>query len=273
MRQTAGFLGAQTLDVARLRTDVGKPDASTLYILGSGSSVEKLSTLDFKHIGGQCSIGINAWPLHDFVPDAFAFEPVPRRDSDHFHTMSLLAREDIVRKQPLVLFLKPRDQVEIEQFFQVPLELRGRVRMYGRVQPLTRRLRNLGVDLRLLFAHLRRSVHPIAIDSGASILRLCYIGMLAGFARIVFVGVDLNTTQYFWEKNPTYLEKRGLEKFSSGQVGGVHETLNPDNRPFVVTDMVGALSGIAGDRGIELSVASETSELAGTIKVHRFGEP
>lgn len=273
MRQMAGRLGAETLDAAKLKSELGKPNATTLYILGSGSSVENLSARDFQRIEAQCSIGINAWPLHDFVPDAFAFEPVPQRDSDHYRTMSLLDRDDIFKSQPLVLFLKPRNEIETEQFFQIPVELRGRVRMYGRVQPLTRRLQNLEVDLRSLFARLSRSAHPIAIDSGASIVRLASIGLLGGFSRIVFVGVDLNTTQYFWEKNPTYLEKYGLDKFSSGQQGVVHETLNPENRPFVVTDMVGALSGVARDLGIEVLVASEVSELAKIIGVLRFEEP
>jgi hypothetical protein len=82
-------LNASILEPLELRSRIGKPHADTLFILGSGASVEDLGPEYFREINSQVSVGINAWPLHHFVPDLYAFEPVPEGDSDHYRTMSL----------------------------------------------------------------------------------------------------------------------------------------------------------------------------------------
>jgi len=98
-------LGMGVLDYRFLRKSLGKPDADTFFILGSGSSVEDLVPSDFEKIHSQVSVGINAWPLHHFVPDIYAYEPVPADDGSHYRTMSRLKRPDIIEALPRILFL------------------------------------------------------------------------------------------------------------------------------------------------------------------------
>ena len=138
----AAELGVGVLDYQSLRTSLGKPDADTFFILGSGASVEDLAPSDFETIRSQVSVGINAWPLHHFVPDIYTYEPVPVDDGSHYKTMSMLNRPDIIEASPRILFLKPRDDVEALQLQQIPAPLINGTFLYGRFQPFTRSTKN-----------------------------------------------------------------------------------------------------------------------------------
>ncbi len=248
-------------------------ERTTLFILGSGSSVELIDDAGFSMIRSGLSIGINAWPLHTFVPDVYAYEPSDDETSDHFHTLSMLGRPDVLERSPAVLILRPRNELERSQLAQIPHELQGRTFLYGRLIPATRKAENLGGDLRQFFGDARkRGSLTVLPDSGATIVRLASLGLLLGYKRIVFVGVDLNNSRYFWEENPAYLKRLGLTSFDSGQRQAVHETMSPKNRPFIVTEMIRSLSDV-GQRvfGAELLVASETSALSEFLPTYDFG--
>lgn len=239
------------------------------YVLGSGSSVENLSSRDFDVISTRVSVGINAWALHDFVPDIYSFEPVPSRLSDHFYTMLLLNRPEVLDRNPSILFLKPRTPVELEQLRMVPPELADRLMIYGRFQPFTRQPANLESDFQVI-RYLKSQNLSVLPDSGASIIRMAFLAAVLGFSRIVFVGVDLNHTEYFWERNSEYLKRRGLKNFESGQLGRTHETLSNVNRAFGVVDILRALRNFGEAHGFSLEVSNPSSVLAEFLPVHNF---
>ena len=68
LRKSAGLPG---FDVSEFRARKG---SDTLYVLGSGASVGRLTRADFDAIAAADSIGLNFWLLHDFVPDFYQFE-------------------------------------------------------------------------------------------------------------------------------------------------------------------------------------------------------
>ena len=272
VKKVANSCGAKTFDFDRMGGRLTGKGQRVFYVLGSGSSIEELSPENFDTISREVSVGINAWALHDFIPNIYAFEPVPERDSDHYSTMQLLDREDVVSRKPTIMFLKPRNPIEVEQLRMVPVALQSRTLLYGRFQPYTRETMNLAGDLNMVWnlASRKLSVLP---DSGASIVRMAFLGLLLGFSKIVFVGVDLNHTEYFWEKNPGYLEKFGRSVFSSGQKKSTHETLTTDNRAFSVLDMVVALHNVARQCGVSVEVVSSRSLLADYLPLHEFPPP
>lgn len=239
-------------------------ERDTFFILGSGSSVNLVNDRGFRVIRRGFSIGINAWPLHPFVPDVYAYEPVNDQKSDHFQTLSMLNHPDVLERSPAVLILRPRNPLENSQLSQIPHELSGRTFLYGRVTPATRIASNLLADLYSYF-RIAGGINGLTVllDSGATIVRLASLGLLLGYKKIVFVGVDLNNSRYFWEENPVYLARRNLTSFVSGQTMDIHETMIAENRPFVVTEMIGSLSNIAAQLfGAKFFVASQDSALA-----------
>ena len=269
VKKIASSCGARTFDFDDMKDRLRHKGQGVFYVLGSGSSIERLSAENFETISRGVSVGINAWVLHDFVPDIYAFEPVPDRDSDHYSTMQLLNREDVLRRMPTVMFLKPRNPVEVEQLRMVPSLLQSETFLYGRFQPYTRATKNLADDFNLASKLVLRNLSVLP-DTGASIVRMAFLGLLLGFSKIVFVGVDLNHTEYFWERNPNYLKKFSLTAFASGQKEPTHETLTTNNRAFSVLDTVAALARIAHSWGSSLEVTSPKSMLAQFLGIHKW---
>jgi len=268
-RKLAGLTdAAERMVLQELRSRVEE----TFFILGSGSSVEDETSLRFRVISQGVSVGINAWAIHDFVPTMYSFEPEARRESDHFKTLSILNRPEVLSAKPAILILRPRTPTESEQIGQLVEPLISRTMLYGRVAVPTRSLRNLPRDTAVSLKLLATNLSPVVtMDSGASIVRMTSLALQIGFRKIVYVGVDLNHTEYFWEKNPSYLERRGLSSFESGQIGPRHETLNPAARPFPVTDVIrGIRDGLKDEGVVQLYSGSPTSELAKFLPVFRW---
>jgi len=100
---------------------------------------------------------------------------------------------------PRILFLNTWDGIEALQVQRIPPALLDKVLLHGRYQPFTRSTKNLAPDPDRVLEHLARSGAPALLDLGASIIPMTCPGILIGSRRIVFVNVDLNNTDYFWE--------------------------------------------------------------------------
>ena len=274
VREQSQFAGIKTHAQKSFLHMLESRNKETFFILGSGSSVEDNSRLKFEVIREGVSVGVNAWVLHDFIPSFYAYEPVPVRDSDHYRTLGILNRPDVLSAEPYVLVLRPRTPVEFEQLGQIPQELFPKTVLYGRVAMSTRRKELLQRDVDFSLTHLSQQTSPlVTMDSGATIVRMTSLALQLGYQRIVYVGVDLNHAEYFWEVNPAYLKRRGIESFSSGQSGTQHETLNPARRPFVVTEVIEKLfEGFATRNRVQMFSGSETSELAKFLPLFPWGD-
>lgn len=238
---------------------------NTFYILGSGESVEDISRVYWSQIRAQRSVGINNWGLHPFVPDAYSLESVPQigDGKDFRRALTFLNREEVRRRKPKILILRPRTLEDLKDVSLLSAELERNVSFYGRVSPATRRLRNLATDLRSYFSTVAPRNQSILLDSGASVVRMVSLGIVLGFRRIVLVGVDLNGSQYFWEKNSNYLLGLSGPPPVNNQRLAMHETTSRDNRPFDVITMLKALQHfLRVECGGELYVASSKSALA-----------
>lgn len=267
----AGRAGVKSLSLDDASLFIGpSPGADTLFILGSGASIEELSPKNFAEIALQRSIGINNWAVHSFVPDSFSFESVPHVGDgrDLPRALQLLDRRDILEKQPFILVLRPATPEGLAHLSYTPRDLTSKIRLYGRVTPATRLERNLEGDIESFFRHVAPRQSGVIIDSGASVVRLVALGILLGFRRIVLAGVDLNGSPYFWEKNPAYLEGFSGPLPANNQPHGLHETTTTGKRPFSVVTMLKALSDyFRSEHGGQLLVSSKNSMLSEFLPV------
>lgn len=252
--------------------------SSTLFILGSGESVEGLTSRQWGFVRRNVSIGINSWAVHDFVPDAYSFEEVESESySDVSSTLSiLLAREEVITRRPQILMLRPHSSTSPERIVQVPSELRSRVRLYGRTTLFTRETSNLPGDLRRVLRSMvsQRIRSGISLDAGMSVSRLITIGARAGFRKIVLIGVDLNSPRYFFDVNPGYWSRRNVEAFNPWRTRGtVHDTEETTTRNFPASVFIPALSSaINAVTGSQVFVSSHSSALASSMPVFRWGD-
>jgi hypothetical protein len=218
-----------------------------LFVLGSGPSVLGLTGAQFNRMRSGTTIGLNAWVLHDFIPDAYSFEEI---ENDDYIPVArafsqAIARPEVRSACPLVLHLRPKPETPAARLFTFPDEILPRTRFYGRVSVETRLVRNLERDLTaLLLAHKVGALAPqVLLDSGLSVARMVSLGILRDFKSIILIGIDLNSLSYFYEEDPRYLERRRLDYFDAwlGRTN-FHATEERNNRAFVASEFLPALA-------------------------------
>ena len=273
-RMMADRLGLAVLDTNFLAQFRAK--SPTLVVLGSGESVEEITPSQWKIIGDCVSVGINSWLVHEFIPDIYCFEQVQSSlDVDARDSMSaLLGREEVVNGAPAVLLLRPHSETPSHRVIEIPSGLRERTRVYGRTSVVTKDRRNLVRDLRQLIRYSVQGQLPesIVLDEGMSVARVLSLGVRAGFSSIVLVGVDLNSTQYFFEINPSYLTRRGMEDYNPWKKrGSVHGTEETETRTFPASTFIPAFAEAARQEvGTRVYVSSSSSALADRLPVFDF---
>ena len=272
-------LMADRLGLVALDTDFlaqFRAKSSTLVVLGSGESVEEVTPSQWKIIGDCVSVGLNNWLLHDFIPDVYSLEQMQIGDGkDARDSMSeLLGREEVVSRAPAVLLLRPHSETPSHRIIEIPSGLRERARVYGRTGVATKSRANLVRDIRQLIRYSVKGRLPesVAIDEGMSVARMLSLGVRAGFSSIVLVGVDLNSTQYFFDINPTYITRRGLEDYNpSKPSGSVHGTEETETRTFAASTFIPAFAEAAQQElGTNVYVSSSSSALAVHLPVVDF---
>ena len=268
LHRVAQTLGLPVLGSEAVRTlKALKPDATTAFILGTGASVADLSNRKLEHIQSQFSIGVNQWILHPMIPDVYAYEVDP-----DVRLLRALDRPEVRDKVPPLLFLKPSRPEDFSNASHLPKFMRERSYLYSRVNIWTRRETNIGLDLRKIIGPISGLRKPdVLLDNGASIARMLALCVMLGFQKIVLVGVDLNNVDYFWHRQPEYLNRLGYSSLDSGQRGRVHETLSLSRRPFPIDRYVrGIRAGLDGT--VTLMVESRFSLLAHHIEVWNLKE-
>jgi hypothetical protein len=245
---------------------LGKVKASdTLFVLGSGASINTLSPKDWEEIGRHDTVGLNFWLLHDFVPDTYVFEP-PKDLLDRealINNLSLRA-EDYCQTQ---LFMKDGerfDENELRGFLsdickavgeRVVLSLDWELRTEdpGQFQRQLVRLDRSGWlgSPRMPLPRKRASIFTIAL-----------MALRANYKRIVLCGVDLNNAAYFYDELRSHLISKGLQVPLLQEGGGPHLTDNEQFGALTVSRALEILNeNVLVPRGVELLVALRSSKL------------
>lgn len=271
-------LSAQHRNVAILQSaDLGVPRgpgrSAELFILGSGPSVLELSDASKLRMRAGTTIGLNSWALHDFIPDAYSFEEMK---NDNYVSVAAglstaLSRQEVIAANPLVLHLRSRLGTPSRRLVSVSPELHLNTRYYGRVNVETRKLQNLEADLvALLQAQRSGAIAPhVLIDSGLSVARMMSLGIVRGFRSIILIGVDLSSSRYFFEEDPSYLARHNLHDFNPwiGRTAH-HPTEETLTRNFAASEFIPALASASlSSGGPRVYVGSQSSKLSKSIDV------
>lgn len=262
-------LGISSLDVRKL-VDRFDP-TQTLFILGSGESIENLGQDHWDEVARHTSIGVNAWPLHPFVADIYAFEPFDPQSTEYVQLYSQVLHEPrFSEKTPTILLFRPHNDLDAERYSLLPKDLQRASLLYGRIVPQTHERRNLLRDIEAVHqGHLSgRISQALVMDLGATIIRMVSLGYLLGYKNIVLAGVDLNGGDYFWQKNPQRLVDRGIESFSPGHNRVVHETMTRDVKAFILTEVLEEFQKLFTHAGGSLFTASRESALASFLPTY-----
>jgi hypothetical protein len=215
---------------------------------------------------------MNAWVSHSFVPDAYSFEAdtILSPPSLEIRTMSAaLSSRALSHPETLLLLLRPKSQDLLHRMVKIPESLKPRAFMYGRHNLLTRSNATLRKDLGPLLAHRLKKLDdsPVLIDNGASAVRMIEVGLFAGFREIVLLGIDLNSSPYFWEAPDASSDLQKMRGFYHRPENAEHDTLETFDRPYSNLLFIEELAHAAERHfGATLYIGTEGSSLSGKIR-------
>lgn len=265
-----------------LRPICGNPlgslkQSNTLFILGSGGSINQLDDAAWAEIGAADSIGFNFWPLHDFVPSLYVTEICdvpPGQEANYANYRHLMAaRAADYAATPILI--KDGERVGedwlkryIEDF---PPSLRGNIALSWDWEVPDETPEALAASLRFWSACglLKHPAAPL-LRKRASIFYLILLGLRAGYERIVLCGVDLDNSAYFYQpREAEYAAKGRLIPQPVYAPTTVHKTDNPTLGEMTISVALAVLDReILQPQGVQLAVGLPSSRLHPMLPAH-----
>jgi hypothetical protein len=246
--------------------------SGTVFILGSGSSVNDLVEADWAVIGGHDSIGFNNWLIHGFVPTFYFVELGTFYAEDDVYTTDLLRRR-LADLGDMPIIAESKCWLRPEGFSsRLPRELRDRLHFYAPYSLRTTSVEVVAWVLRRGRSVWRRGSCDLKtmIHHRASLSALVLFAFLAGYEEIVLVGVDLNDSRYFWETDDEFLHGAPGPPVYPGEV---HMTVDPaataSEVAVPIDDYLRLLdSTVLRPNGVSLQVANPRSLLSAFLPVY-----
>ena len=201
----------QSLKLSPLKT------SDTVFILGSGASINQIPDAKWKVIGSHDSIAMNFWLVHPFVPRIYLFENIKsgedqdlmlevfrdfleRRAGDYRDTVKIISEFVPLTERQLAL--------DIPEAFQRSLYIGYSANI------IARDARELVTGLRyMLKKGVFRQRDHIAwhFKCAGSVLAALSLAVCMGYKRIVLCGIDLGNGEYFYQDPERYPEARDWE--------------------------------------------------------------
>ncbi len=273
LRHRRATFGVRCLRFGAYRT------SQTLFVLGSGASINRLDARQWSRIRSADSFGINNWIVHEFTPTYYGIE-MPTVDPADVYSRTcenFLHNLDLAKSRySSVPILYTRAHNRPFPMRGVPAELAGNlyqvpeVRLRGRSREAVRDHLAFAGRVGWLSPRAR---YDVGLTKRASLFRVVHFGVVGGYRNIVLCGVDLSTTAYFFQDDPAPYANRGcrLDHVAMLQRGAVHNTLDSDRGPLTIDVLLYLFAEqFLLPRGVRLFVASPSSALYPRIPLFDF---
>ncbi len=237
----------------------------TCFILGSGKSVNELNDYQWKIIKDNFSIGINKWLIHDFIPDAISLE---KNNFKQFYETILSGKRLVDSNLKFIFYPFHGFIIENKFPYKIQRDLTGRIRLLISHSQQIKKYSDL-TDLLQTKGSIKGFVNGarngFVYELNGSVFRLVNIAIAAGFKKIVFVGVDLNSgiDSYFWSNRPELLKRREVtnDMFHLGNFS-VHPTEDGNNSKLLMSEVIKIIATELKEKNVEFLVSSKNSKLS-----------
>lgn len=233
-----------------------------LFVLGSGSSINRLSQKNWDYIRLHDSFGFNHWVCHEFVPDFYMFE-VPRdRATKNILIHNLQCVWEEYSAIPKILKpLSPYRPPEIDglpAFLVEDLIYCHTISVGGENKEAYRK----NLEAIEVFCKREGMGFPsVKHQARASLDQIINFGLGAGYEKIVLCGVDLNSISYFYEEESPRI-RADVIKPSMNPHGEVHRTMDPAVGSLTIDQVIEVQNNfLARERGASIHVAFRSSAL------------
>lgn len=255
------------------RADVrARKQSNTLFILGSGGSINRLTDQQWQDIASGDSFGINHWLLHPFVPTYYAFEnSKPESRAIYFNNFAKVWDR---YADTLMLYKDgPRGK---KRFHMVPNPFRDRFYLLDNPSLPILSVGQIDLAMRVLRNLLRwdsRKQKLTLYRKRASLLTIVEFGLATGYKEIVLCGVDLNTSDFFYDSMREALTEQGYLIPQPVHHDGIHKTENPRHGEVTVSQLLRKFNDLVlKPEGVKLYIGSPTSALADWLPYYWEGK-
>ncbi len=236
----------------------------TLFVLGSGASINDYGKREWSAIAAADSVGFNNWMLHPFLPTFFVTEPgkdltqlaaeyrnIERRgygaagvpilikDGERYRYGEMC---QVLEAMPATLLPRLALSWDWEMQESDPTRFRGNLRW----------LHRLGM--------IAGTGSPV-LRKRASVVFITLLALRAGYRRVVLCGIDLNGTSYFFANHRKELVAEGYW-VPAPPLNATHKTNDTAFGAITVAKALEILrEEILEPSGLDLFVAQRTSAL------------
>jgi len=181
-----------TFTISDIQSQIKKSD--TIFVLGTGASINNISESRWNSIREHDSIGMNWWPLHNFVPTYYHSE-YPHKNTHFNYFKKILGPKLSERYENTLFFISGNRAARRGVHPRVIPELfpkKPKIYFYEYLKPL-------------------KFNDPSELTSESFERTLFYRGSLTavldiiskiGYKKIVLLGVDLKKWDYFYDNHP-----------------------------------------------------------------------
>lgn len=174
----------------------------TIYLLGSGPSINTLSKKHFDEMEQNTTIGFNYWFLHEFIPDMYLFQVPPTPYSNDF-LKNFVRLYDTKRKSKIIMRgTWPENNEKVMQE-SIEMVLQEWDTYYQNIIPIHS---DTGTDIEEMIRFFSglgcfnfNKMSDFSVKWRATITLLISIAYQAGFRNIVLCGIDMLDEKHFWD--------------------------------------------------------------------------
>ena len=204
----------ETLDLSQVKT------SDTVFVLGSGWSINDISDRRWEIIARHDTIALNFWPLHSLVPRIYLFENVNREEGYElmFDTLQQLLCQQAGNYQNVIKIISELRPLGPRQLvLEIPESFRPNLYLGRSTAIVARSEQEFIAGMR----YLRRTGifdpgNHIAwhFKYGSSVIAALSLAVRMHYRRIVLCGIDLGNADYFYHDATRYPEASAWEFMS-----------------------------------------------------------
>jgi hypothetical protein len=259
LRRRLGFPRLSDIDLLQAK------DSDTVYILGSGRSINEISPQRWKVIKSNDTIALNNWLVHPFVPKFYCFESAVRApgvEPAYDFLLNNIRRRaaDYTQTIKIIGNLKRCEWPQIAE--DIPSEWRQNLYFVNTPEVVARTPREFTSMVRYYKARglFARESRVKGLFKYNSILSTCLsLAIRLGYRRIILCGVDLWSFDYFYH-DPHYFPETASVSVSPRQEK--HDTVVAKPWLVPIDQMLTVIRDeVLEPAGIELFVESTSSLL------------